>query len=435
MSASRFSQRGETFGFDSDQPWALPALRLLCHAPRVFTPLVDAWDGAYPGTREALNRLHDLGFVAYQPPVVIDTLAQQPAESATRRVDRYRLTYKGHRLLREAQDNPRSLRQVFRRLTDENIPGVISLLSEFAVDASRCRDGKSLVAFAESGPLPRRTAYYWGTKLCDAGYLRRLPDRAADSREAIPGHWRITRALTLQLRTVFKEFPSTWGHLTAEFRLQRNSYLDDIEIVRVSIHGRTDYDHDVNTQDLAALFLTSGAVNLRAPFHLEPHRRLPVLTDDMPWKFTSDGDGAVYYQPDVMFSAAGPQGAVLSFLEYERAQRHTRGWSHIERLLGYLATHRRPFERAQLLFVVDTERRERPYVDLIEAFADYALRAGDVLPENPVRLAVSSRHRLLDAPSPLARDAWFSIDLPGGTSGVPRLHDVKHSPIHLYLNG
>lgn len=431
MSTRGFLQRRESFGFEGRTPWALDALRLVAHAPRVFEPLVEAWDIVYPGSRKALDRLVELGFITFQPAVVVDMRSRSAAEEKSRRVDRFRLTAAGARLLAEAEQNPLALRAHFRRVTEDNIPGVLALLKEFAVDSTRARDGRSLSHIANTGPLPRRTAYYWGEKLVASGFLRQLPERAADAKDAIPAHWRITRRLSAQLRSVLGEFQDDWGYLSAELRLGRRDYLKDIELVRVSAGGGTDYDHDVAAQMLVAQFITSPAANTGAPIELEPHRRLTVSTSTTPWTFDRQGSEAVYYQPDALFTVRD-SGNVLTALEYERFQSRRKAWSHIERMLGFLFMNRMPFEKAQLLFVVDTERREKTYVELIEAFADHALDNPGMLPKNPVKLAVSSRARLEDAEDPLHRTAWFHLDLPRG-DGAPVLHNVEHSPFNQYF--
>lgn len=438
MSASKFERRREDFGFSTAEPWSLNALRLLYHSPRVFRPLAEAWEQMHPGTLSGLERLTELGFVAYQGPVVVDTRTQDQTDTATRAVDRFRLTASGHRLLKAALLDPSELRVRFPRITDPNIHGVIEMLSEFAVDSTRARDGRSLVHFATTGPLPRRTAYFWGEKLVAAGYLRQLPNRAPDARDAIPGHWRVTRALSTQLKTVFSEFTKN-GPLVKEFRLGRTRYLDDIELTRVSVGGGTDFDHDVVAQALLAEMLGSPQLEPGLGVKLEPHFKVGIDNKQMPWVFNKGTSDVVFYQPDALFyTQSNTYGREVCALEYERLQSRRKAWSHIERFIGHLVTHSLPIfdPGARLLFVVDTERREKSYVELIEAFGDWAERNPDLMPAHKLTLSVSSRVRLDDAKDPLSRSAWFNVDyqtIPQGPGTNCVLHSADHSPYLEYF--
>ena len=89
-----------------------------------------------------------------------------------------------------------------------------------------------------------------------------------------------------------------------------------------------------------------------------------------------------------------------------------------------------------LRFVVDSTRRERTYVQLIEAFADYALDHPDRLPANRITLAVSSVPRISAAPDPLDDSAWFRVAVPKGSTTVrptPVLHPPHDSPYNDYF--
>lgn len=424
-------RRGEHFGFDTTDPWSLPALRLLFHAPRAFAPLVEAWEHIFPGTNAALARLTDLGFVAYQAPVVIDARSQAEAESATRAVDRFRITEPGTRLLSAIYGDQTAIRDVFPRLTEQNTPGVIQLLEEFAVNSTIARSGRSLVHIAETGLLPRRTTYYWGEKFLTKGLIRKLPDRAPDAMDAIPAHWRVTRALSLQLRAAIDAYPN-WAELRTEFQLTRTKYLQDINVRRVSKAGGTDYDHDVNAQTVLVELLASPALVSGAPVELEPHFRLPLDNTHTPFVFTGESDDAAYYQPDAMLTARLGTNTICA-LEYERFQSRRAAWSHIERLIGWLSIYRLPFEAARLLFVVDTARREEHYTALIEAFADYAEEHPERMCPNDLTLGVASRERLENASDALHDSNWFRVQLPTGPGTQCVLHNATHSPYNHYF--
>jgi hypothetical protein len=436
-SANTFARRAETFGFDTPEPWALPALRLLFHTPRAFAPLVDAWELHHPGTRAALGRLVESGFVAHQADIIIDARTRQVTDKASRELDRYRITAAGRRLLTGARTDMTTLQQHFPKLTDANAAGVVALLDAFDVEAARARDGRSAPhAVAESGLAPR-TGRWWVKHLHEAKLLRRLPQRQADARPTIPEHWRVTRALCTQLRSVLRAFPEPWGVLHPEFRLHRERFLGDIDLSRVNAAGGTDYDHDVVAQEILARLLSSPRAVPSGVFDVEP--RIVLTADDtqMPWVFTEDGQGLVFTQPDALLVVR--DGTTRkTVLEYERHQTRKDAWSHIERFLGYLSQQTLPFEPAMLLFVVDTVARERGYVALIEAFADHALDNPHRLPGNEVILAVSSRPRLAAAPDPLDRRAWFRVHLPAVSDDSVRqcaLHAPEHSPFSLYFSG
>jgi len=106
--------------------------------------------------------------------------------------------------------------------------------------------------------------------------------------------------------------------------------------------------------------------------------------------------------------------------------------------MGYLSEHTYAFEDAVLRFVVDNKSRERTYVALIEAFADYAMDHPERVPANALTLAVSSLPRLAEADDPLDAHAWFRIDVPRGdrsdTERRPVLHPVASSPYNEYFS-
>lgn len=431
-----FARRAETFGFDRGRPWALPALRLLASVPRAYTPLVAAWDRRHPGVRRALSRLGDLGFAAYQPPVIVDTRTAAVAGAESRRVRRWRTTAKGSRLAGEAGEDLRVLEDRFPRLTPANVKGVAALIAAYDLDGSHARHGLSMAHATQLSGLAPRTARWWTRHLAAQGYLRELDARQADVRAVVPAHWRLTRALCKQLLGVIDAFDAAPDSLASELRLRRDRFLGDIDPTRVGISGATDYDHDVEAQRILAAMLSSSRCAAEGVFSVEPRLVLPADTDAQPWAFVEGGGDWIPYQPDAELRERDADGSVVrSVVEYERFQSRRDAWGHIERFLGHLATRSLPFEPAVLRFVVDSESRVRSYVELIEAFGDHALDSPELLPANPTSLAVSSVERVLAAADPLDARAWFRIQLPtgGDSPGRPVLHPAGDSPYDEYF--
>lgn len=435
MSRQSFAARVETFGLDTPSPWALPALRLLFNAPRAYGPLVDAWEGAHPGTRKALDRLVGLGLVSYQPGVLVDTRTGEPATVASRRVPRYRTTAKGARLVAAVAEDSRVLEDLFPRTGTGNVDGVSRLLAAFDLQDSHAKFGLSAQHATSLSGLPNANVKWWIRALKEKKYLRELPEKHADVREVIPEHWRISRPLCRQLSEVLTAFPSAPQTLRVEFRLSRSRFLPDIDPARVGISGATDYDHDVECQRVLGAFLRSPSAVPEGIFVVEPKFTIPTDTTARPWQFTTHGTGQVFYQPDAQLRERAGGKVVRSLLEYERFQSRRDAWNHIQRFLGYLSTAALPFEAAVLRFVVDTTARERAYVELIEAFSDYALDHPGEMPANPVTLAVSSVERVVTAEDPLSDSCWFRIVVPTGadTAGRPVLHAAEDSPYDDYF--
>ena len=429
-----FTQQAETFGFNTKNPWALEAVRLLFNAPRVYEPLADGWDEQYPGTRAALERMAKLGFVAYQDAIVVDPKSKDTSQVFNRAVDRFRTTSAGIRLLSACEDNPLHLRKEFPRLTDENAPGVLALLKECHAASNYPVVGCSAQFFIDAGLLPRRSVYFWIGKLCDRGLLRKLPMRSSDDVLAVPAHWRRTRMLSGQLANIFDAYPN-WGHLRRELRLSRRHVLDDIEIARVAQGGTTDYSHDVTTQALIAQFLTPNGIITTAPLEVEPHRLLKFDRSSSPWRFARDGDGAAGYQPDALFSIMGSTGPILTALEYEHRQVRRAVWTHIERLLGYVALRRFAGEHIRLLFVVDAPRRAANYAGMCSAFASYAEEHPELMPGNEVELWVTSRAALAKLDHPFDPNGWNISTIAAGEPGRPVLHPAGESPFDTLIGG
>lgn len=431
-----FAQRNETFGFDSGDPWVSDALAILLTVPRVFRPLLHAWDYRYPGTRRAVDRLVGLGMVAYQDPVVVDVRTGTLAGRVGVPVPRFRATASGKRLAVEALQDSRVLCDVFPRLTDRSSSKLAALLDAFNLESPHSRLGMSISHATALSGLPERSARWWVRHLEKAGYLVELPEKLADAREVIPAHWRPTRLLCRQLNQVIDAFPAHASpSMRSLYRLNRSRFLTDIDPSRIGLTGATDYDHDVETQRLLAAFLRSPRCAYSGVFAVEPKISLRVDTDVQPWQF--GGADAVYYQPDAELREWDAQGALRrSIVEYERFQSRRDAWSHIERFLGWLSETNPTGEPAILRFIVDSDSRIRSYVDLIEAFADYLIDFPERRPRGATLLAVSSVGRVLNADEPLDDRQWFRIALPGAGSDTalePVLHG-KESPYDDYFS-
>jgi len=436
MARRGFAHRTETFGFDMDKPWALDALRLLFQVPRAYQPLVDAWDLRHPGSMKALSRLTQMGFVEYQPAIIVDTRTGRLAERISVPLPRYRTTSKGHRFSQEVHSDLRVLHDNYPRLTNASSGKVASLLFAFDLDGSHSRYGLSVPHAKTISGLPERSARWWVRKLLADGHLKELALKIPDVREVVPAHWRPTRLLARQLQEVLDEFAGEQaGALKAEFRLGRSRFLGPVDPARVGISGATDFDHDVEAQRILAALLRSPRCVHEKVFNVEPRLVLDTDTSSVPWRFLSGAPGHVFYQPDAELRERDENAVLWSVVEYERFQSRRDAWSHIERFLGWIHLRALPFESAVLRFVVDSESRVRSYVELIEAFADHVLDNPEVLPANRIVLAVSSVDRVLAASDPLDPRAWFRIALPAGegTPHQPVLHDVKHSPYDDYF--
>jgi hypothetical protein len=436
MARRGFAHRTETFGFDSDKPWALDAMRLVFQVPRAYQPLVDAWDLRHPGSSKALLKLKQMGFVEYQPAIIIDTRSGELADRISSPLPRFRTTSKGHRFAQEVHADPRVLNDSYPRLTRASSGKVAALLLAFDLDGSHSRYGLSVPHATAITGLPERSTRWWVRKLTADGHLKELSLRIPDVREVVPAHWRPTRMLARQLQDVLEEFATHQaGALKAEFRLARSRFLGPVDPARVGISGATDFDHDVECQRILAALLHSPRCVDETVFNVEPRLVLETDTDVVPWQFKTGAVGHVFYQPDAELRERDDQAVLWSVVEYERFQSRRDAWSHIERFLGWVHLRALPFESAVLRFVVDSESRVRSYVELIEAFADHALDNPDVLPANRITLAVSSIDRVLTATDPLDPRAWFRIALPVGETQdhQPVLHDTKRSPYDDYF--
>jgi hypothetical protein len=438
-----FRHRRETFGYDIDKPWAADVFRLLFNTPRAYQPLVDAWDTRNPGTRRALDRLAELGFVVHQPGVVIDTRTGELADRLGIPVRRFRTTSAGRRLITDMREDLRVIEDRFPRMKHRNTKGVARLLQAFDLEGSHAKYGMSCVHATEQCGMSDRSARWWVRQLHEKGYLRELDERYADVREVVPGHYRVTRALRNQLRDVLDTYrPDLARAVSADLRLGRRRFLGEVDPSRVGVSGATDFDHDVECQRVLAALVRSPRFITDGVFTIEPKFNLTVDMSGYPWRFDSAGDGGMFYQPDAEIRERDPQTgkAIRSVVEYERYQTRRDGWNHIERFIGYLHLATLPFEPAVLRFVVDSNARVRAYVKLIEAFADYAMDNPAQMPGNKITLAVSSVPRVQAARDPLDPAAWHRIDLPSrqpadgsDTDTRPSVHKADDSPYDDYF--
>ena len=416
----------ETFGFQDDEPWSLQALRLLFAVPRVYGPLLRAWEVRFPGTRRAVEKLVKAGYVAYQPGVRVNTRDGLPVSREGKPVSRFRLTAKGRRILKDAQDDTIALHRVFPRLTPAQALKLVDLLTALDLEQPHARFGISVPHATDLAGMAERTGRWWIQHLLSGGFIVELPQKLADAREVVPEHWRVTKRLTRELRAIIENGENPQQQLlSVEWKLGRSRFLDDIAIARVGVTGATDYDHDVECQKAVAMLLTSERCAHEGSFAVEPRIVLTADNSVSPWLFDEHGPELVFYQPDAEMRERTPAGGIRrSVIEFERFQSRRDAWSHIERFLGWLHLRAHPSETAVLRFIVDSEPRVRSYVDLIEAFADSTIDDPARIPSNPVTLAVSSLDRVLGADDPLADSVWFRVSLPSGaeTGGVPVLH-------------
>lgn len=447
MVSATFTQRAETFGLDNKDPWALDTLRLLFSVPRVYRDLAEAWDVRHKGTLKALDRLVVEGFVAHQGGVIIDTMTGLSAAKAGRASARWRMTARGRRALGEFLEDFRNFEDTFPRADKASAPKVLTLLGAFDLTGSHVKYGLSVNHALDISKMEPRLGRWWLARFSERGWITKLDEQYADVREVIPEHWRITRALCRQLDTVIGSFDSAPDALRVELRVSRSRFLKDIDPARVGLTGATDFDHDIEAQRIVAAMLRSPKAISGGQFAIEPRLSLPVNKAANPWRFgLSDLNMVtteyVMYQPDALLGVQemGGDGKMLNrrvVLEYERFQSRRDAWSHIERFLGWMHTRTLPFEAGLLCFVVDSEPRKRTYVELIEAFCDYAMEHPENMVANPVVLAVAVASKVVRSQDALNIKEWSRITLPrrvgSDTGGSPVLHSSSQSPYDLYF--
>lgn len=439
--------RSETFGLDTEEPWAIDALRLLFAGPRIYQPLVDAWDNRFNGTTEALARLVEPGFVAYQPPVIVDTVSGTVASKSGRSVRRYRITAAGRRL-RAAATAGDALASFAPRTSSANRDMLRRILDAADSDAARNSNGVSFSYLHAAGGGAERSARWWVRRLVDGGYLRVLDVQVPDVRAVVPGHFRITRMLTNQMKVVINTQPvSPAVHAKVrDMAINRRKFLSDIVVGRVSVAGATDYDHDVEAQEVLATFCSSQRAHFEGRFRIEPRYHLPAVAVDgenttthttaETLRFQTDGDIDVFYQPDAEYREHGEMVARRGILEYERFQTRRNGWEHLERFIGYLNMKALPFEEAVLRFVVASEPRARSYTELIEAYVDWLIDHPELRPVQRAVVAVAAMEQIEGLADPLADAWWYRIALPTRSGDVEPeavLHTGEGGPYEDYF--
>ncbi len=422
------SQRAETFGLGTPTPWALPALRLVFCAPRVFSPLADAWERRHPGSCAALERLVASGFVLHQPPVVIDTVDRAPADAPSRPVARYRITAAGSRLLEEASVDVRVLSDVFVKASASSLEGVLRGLRALA---SAQGVGLSARGFAAESGMGERVARAWLARLEGRSLVAMKEGLTPDTVVAVPGHWRPSSLLVRQLKELLED-PAflLLSHLGTELGLGRRRQLADIRIDPAEYAGVTDYDHDVRAQAvLAKLVSDTYRVPRSSAVRVEPS--LSLLCRPSPEGFTVARESATMrlsYRPDAEFRESGLGAPARTVLEYERMQTRRDAWTHMEKFAAMMHQEAFPFEIGILRFVVDGPRRAAAYRDLVAAYAAYIARYPEAAPTNLLRLMVADSRDLLAAADPYDPALWDGVEVRGAGAPSMLVHGTDDSP-------
>jgi len=427
--------RYNTLGFETQNPWAVDALRLVYNTPRLFTPLVEALTVRKPALPAALVTLTDIGILTYEPAHVFNTVTGQPVKAPSRVVPRYRLTSAGETLLTRVGEDSAVFSTTYPRSGLHNETALIIVLSALSRKHRTQPVGVSTAALTQVSGLNVSTVKWWLRRWQRDGVVTVLPVKIADDRELIPGHWRINAAGTTAIKTLTQTF-TAHAELRHELRLGSVRPLGPIRDVRVSGGGSTDYDHDVNCQRVLGQLLASPSADVTLPIRLEPRIHLGVDRDRTPWRFTRiphDQDAHIGYQPDAIFYQTSASGMVtVNVVEYERHQTRRDAWSHLQRMLGYVYLHVHPHTSVHTRFIVDRRSREQSYVDLIEAFADHLIDTPDWSVTHTVAVSVSSRERLRTTGDRLAAWHWSTVTLPAATSDAA---PVMHNPaVSMYNN-
>lgn len=423
----------DTLGLHTANPWVLPAIRLLFANPRTYEPLVDAWHELHPNTKPAIARLHAHRFALYQPEIIVNTITGDLAYRPSRAVPRYVATKKGRLFVSACLQDAAVFTDRYPRTAPANVTGAVALLNTLALRGTHRNVGLSLQHSATGNPLVYATARWWFTQWLADGYIKLLPFKLGDIRPVVPGHWRMSTAGAAHLTRLCRAIPA-WEDLPHELGLSTFRQIAPIDALRVSNTGSTDYDHDIGFQRVLAALLSSPTFVTDAMWRAERVIRLPVNMATDPWTFAHEGNGAVSYQPDGMYTERMPDGKLrAAVLEYERSQTRREAWGHVERFLGYVHTTVPHTQPVVLRFVVDSRTRENTYVSLADAFTDYLRRNPQRAPRNIVTLAVSSKDRLLSAADPLADTQWSRVTWTGKGAGAPTVHHADHSPYDEYF--
>lgn len=436
-----FTGRTETFGFDTDEPWALGALLCVLSTGRAWEPLVVAWERLWPGTGRALRRLERSGWVHHQGPVVVDTLSGTPARRPGRPTTRWVLTAEGRRLWDSAAEDLRVVEDLFPRAGQDNLDGVLGMFAELAAADPDTTGGVSAPRLLEVSGMPERSARWWLGRLERERLVRRLDQRLADVRALVPGHWRAGRGLRRQLRLVDRATAGAVSARLGDLHTRRRAALGPVDPDQVAAGRGAEWIHDVDTQAAVAVLLGSPRVPRRGRVLFEPRHQLAAREHaGRPTVFTADGPHRVPWQPDAQLTAVDPAtGAVeLVFVEYERFRSRRDGWNHIERFLGWVHLHAQPSQPVSLRFLVSGQHRVRSYAGLLEAFGAYAHDQPERMPAAPAAVMVTDAGRLADADDPLDARLWYRVVLGGGepSERTVVLHeDPEAGAVARYLGG
>jgi hypothetical protein len=363
-----------------------------------------------------------------------NTITGTLAHRATKAVPRYVATKKGRLFSANSRGDSAVFSDTYPKTRPQHVHPLIALLSSFSLRHGQQEYGLSIKNAWHGNALRYDTARWWVATWLADGYIKLLPFKLADTRDVLPGHWRPTSALASHLERLCVAFDS-WEHLRADLGFTTSRGLPDIDALRVSGAGTTDYDHDIGFQRILGAMLSSENLVRDAPWRAERVMRVPVTTHTHPWTFDRHGDGAVSYQPDGLYVERDVAGRLrMGALEYERSQTRRDAWGHIERFLGYVHTSVAPTQPVVLRFIVDSRTREQTYVELLNAYTDYLHTNPKAGVLNQVTVAVASRDRILSAANPLADEQWARVLwTPGQGAGSPRVHHRTSSPYDTYF--
>lgn len=430
--------RLSSLGLGSAKPWSLSALRLVCRVPRTYPQLLTAWDKRYPGTVRAVNRLTELGLLAHQPSIILDQNGN-PQPHTSPKCTRWRITSRGVQALRSPHYD--ALVETSFSFVDPNRSPLVRVVLERLHQVSllppdQAQLGSSVNSLCVATGLAASSLRRWLTTFAELGWIAELATKHADVREVVPEHWRVTPELCRQLRLLTAAIPGT-ATMLEDLRLHRRKFLGPVSLSTAAGRGVTDFRHDVLCQSALALILGSERCDAGSVFVVEPHMQLATDLNVRPYTVHRDAAGILPYQPDSAFTEIIDGQRVRTVVEYERQQSRRAAWNHIERFLGHVSLYALPFERTALRFVLDPYRRIEPYVELIEAFAEYALAYPERMPPNPVMLAVTRLDHLQDAPDPLAPRVWARVALARGSStdtdtSTLLVHPPEASPYNDY---
>lgn len=418
--------KSQTFDLDKNESSYLNVIKILYSCPRLYDDLVLSLESKEKGFTKTLVKLKSLGFVEYQPPVVVNTITGLSSASSGKPVKRFILSSKGRKALKKYEEDVAYFSIDFKKIDQSQTVKILELLKELRLEPPHSRYGLSVTHLTKLLDMPQRSIRWWIELLVNKGYVEELLDKYADTRALIPGHYRVTKKLSKQLELVVLSYPTDRNiNLSKTLKIKRNKYLSDIKIARVGISGATDYDHDIDTQRILSKMVLSSSFVYKALLDIEPRITIPVKNEADYLVFNQKGGSVLFYQPDAIIKEKDSSSQLVkSVLEYERFQTRKDGWEHIEKFIGFIYINCLPFEKGVLRFVVDGKQRLNTYVKLIEAFTDSVMDNPELLPLNPISIKVTTLQDIEKSTDALTDDIWFSIDLPTGLSSVskPRVH-------------